>query len=285
MLNSNPRAGGDTPQGARKSGSTLPDSEPNRQVHRPSSQEAEQVRIQTALDAIEACPPVGRVEQVAWKSLRWFYKRRLQSIREVRKSPASAEGPHAFEPALVRIPAGEFLMGGDPAQDRDAMRIEEPQHTVTLADYFLARTPVTNAQYEAFVLDSGHSPPTHWKKGKPPRGRGDPPVVRVSWYDAADYCRWLSEATGRPYRLPTEAEWEKAARGTGGGIYPWGDTWDAKRCNTKESGSGDTTPVGAYPRGASPYGLMDMAGNVWEWTSSRLWDYPYQAGDGREDPS
>jgi formylglycine-generating enzyme required for sulfatase activity len=110
-------------------------------------------------------------------------------------------------------------------------------------------------------------------------------VVRVSWYDAADYCRWLSEATGKPYRLPTEAEWEKAARGTEGNIYPWGDSWDRKRCNTKEDGRRDTTPVGAYPLGASPYGLLDMAGNVWEWTTSLLWNYPYQADDGREDPS
>jgi formylglycine-generating enzyme required for sulfatase activity len=186
---------------------------------------------------------------------------------------------------LVLIPAGSFLMGGDPEKDREAMRVEEPQHVLGLADYYMARTPVTNAQYEAFVLDSGHSPPTHWEKGKPPRGRGDHPVVRVSWHDATDYCRWLAEATGKPYRLPTEAEWEKAARGTEGSIYPWGDTWDAKRCNTKENGRGDTTPVGAYPLGASPYGLLDMAGNVWEWTTSLLWNYPYQADDGRQDPS
>jgi len=116
-------------------------------------------------------------------------------------------------------------------------------------------------------------------------------VVYVFWHDAVVYCRWLSEVTGRPYRLPSEAEWEKGARGTDGRIYPWGNQWDAERCNNKEGGKGDTTPVGAYPQGASPYGPLDMAGNVWEWTRS-LWGkdwkepsfkYPYDPDDGRED--
>jgi formylglycine-generating enzyme required for sulfatase activity len=103
-------------------------------------------------------------------------------------------------------------------------------------------------------------------------------VVYISWDDAVVYCRWLAKTTKKPYRLPTEAEWEKAARGTDGRIYPWGNKWDAKRCNTSEDGPGKTTPVGAYPAGASPYGLLDMTGNVWEWCATK-WGklYPYDA--------
>jgi formylglycine-generating enzyme required for sulfatase activity len=118
-------------------------------------------------------------------------------------------------------------------------------------------------------------------------------VVNVTWRDACAYCRWLAQVTGRPYRLPSEAEWEKGARGTGGWVYPWGDAWDAALCNSAEGGRGDVAPVGATPGGASPYGLQDMAGNVWEWTRS-LWGedwqrpdfrYPYDPADGREDAS
>jgi formylglycine-generating enzyme required for sulfatase activity len=97
------------------------------------------------------------------------------------------------------------------------------------------------------------------------------------------YCNWLAEVTGKPYCLPSEAEWEKAARGTDGRIYPWGNRWDASRCNCQETSPNQTTPVGAYPDGASPYGLLDMAGNVWEWTRSLFWDYLYDPADGRED--
>jgi formylglycine-generating enzyme required for sulfatase activity len=132
-------------------------------------------------------------------------------------------------------------------------------------------------------------------------------VVNVSWYDAMAYCRWLEERLQVPgstlnvwregqlgtlnlkpgtfaVRLPSEAEWEKGARGTDGRIYPWGDQWDAARCNAEKGLSGDTTPVGAYPNGASPYGVLDMAGNVWEWTRSLEKSYPYDPDDGREDP-
>jgi formylglycine-generating enzyme required for sulfatase activity len=183
--------------------------------------------------------------------------------------------PPEFEPEMVLIPAGEFLMGSDPSVDKDARDNEQPQHTLSLPDYYLAKTPVTNAQYAAFVqATTYHRQPGGWEHGKPPKGREDHPVVNVTWHDAVTYCRWLSEVTGRPYRLPSEAEWEKGARGSDGRIYPWGNQWDAKRCNTRESGKRDTTPVGAFPEGASPYGLLDMAGNVWEWTRSVYKSYP-----------
>jgi formylglycine-generating enzyme required for sulfatase activity len=188
-----------------------------------------------------------------------------------------------FEPEMVLIPAGEFLMGSDPSVDKDAQDGEQPQHILYLPDYYLAKTPVTNAQYAAFVYATGHEPPLHWEDGKPPRGREDHPVKWVHWADAVAYCDWLAEVTGKPYRLPSEAEWEKGARGTDGRIYPWGNQWDEERCNSGEDYEFHTTPVGAYPEGASPYGLLDMAGNVLEWTRSVFKNYPYDPEDGRED--
>jgi formylglycine-generating enzyme required for sulfatase activity len=191
---------------------------------------------------------------------------------------------------MILIPAGEFLMGSDPQHDETAIRDEQPQHRLCLPDYYLAKTPVTNEQYRVFVRATGHWTPRSWTKRSPPHGEEDHPVVNVSWYDARDYCQWLSEMTGRGYRLPSEAEWEKGARGTDGRIFPWGDQWDATRCNSGENGLKKTTSVHAYPQGASPYDLLDMAGNVWEWTRS-LWGrnsenvdyrYPYRPTDGRE---
>jgi formylglycine-generating enzyme required for sulfatase activity len=205
--------------------------------------------------------------------------------------PPVMERVQPFEPEMILIPAGEFLMGSDPRKDKDARDNEQPQHTLYLPDYYMARTAVTNAQYAAFVYATGHEQPILWEGGKPPTGKEDHPVVFVSWHDAVAYCDWLAEVTGKPYRLPSEAEWEKGARGTDGYIYPWGNQWDEERCNSGEDDEWHTTPVGAYPEGASPYGLQDMAGNVWEWTRS-LWGeddyrasfkYPYDPEDGRED--
>jgi formylglycine-generating enzyme required for sulfatase activity len=196
--------------------------------------------------------------------------------------PTVMERLQPFEPEMILIPASEFLMGSDPRIDIDAKDDERPQHTLYLPDYYLAKTPVTNAQYTAFVQATGYEQPEHWAGGEPPRGKEDHPVVNVSWHDAVAYCRWLGEVTGKPYCLPSEAEWEKGARGSGGRFYPWGNQWDAARCNSKEGGKEDTTPVGAYSQGASPYGLLDMAGNVWEWTRSVYKGYLYDPEDGRE---
>ncbi|MFM8333111.1 MAG: NACHT domain-containing protein, partial [Candidatus Methylumidiphilus sp.] len=159
------------------------------------------------------------------------------------------------EPDWVLIPAGEFTMGeGDKA------------HRVHLPDFAIARVPVTNAQYGLFVQATGHEAPSHWHGKKVPKGRETHPVVRVSWHDARAYCRWLSAETGKAIGLPSEAEWEKAARGADDARrYPWGDDFDAKRCNVDESGFDGTTPVGIFVNGASLFGCLDMAGNVWEW--------------------
>jgi formylglycine-generating enzyme required for sulfatase activity len=204
-------------------------------------------------------------------------------VEETKGLPRVLPPGEPFEPEMVLIPAGQFLMGSDPQVDYFAYNDEQPQHPLTLPDYYLARTPVTNAQYLAFVQAAGHSAPGHWQGAKPPRDKENHPVVNVSWQDALAYCRWLAHATGKPYSLPSEAEWEKGARGAEGWIYPWGNEWDQSLCNSSEDGKGDTTPAGAYPDGASPYDLLDMAGNVWEWTRSLKKRYPYTLDDGRED--
>jgi formylglycine-generating enzyme required for sulfatase activity len=185
---------------------------------------------------------------------------------------------------LVRVPAGEFLMGSDPAKDKSALDNEQPQHRVYLSEFYIGKYPVTNAQYAAFVKATKHEVPKHWKNGRIPSDKENHPVVYVSWRDAVAFCGWLAQQTGQGFRLPTEAEWEKAARGTDGRIYPWGDgPPTAELCNFNNN-VGDTTPVGQYsPQGDSPCGCADMAGNVWEWTQSLFRGYPYDPADGRED--
>jgi len=166
---------------------------------------------------------------------------------------------------LVRVPAGEFVMGGDPAHDPNAARHEQPQHRVCLSAFYISRYPVTNAQYQAFVAATYYHSPDAAAPWRTPPGKENHPVVNVTWDDAVAFCKWLKGVTGRLFRLPTEAEWEKAARGEDGRRYPWGGAWEAARLNG-EGGQGDTTPVGQYsPGGDSPYGLADASGNVWEW--------------------
>ncbi len=160
-------------------------------------------------------------------------------------------GPDGKE--YIHIPAGEFWMGC--SDDSEA-----PIRSVYLDGFYISRYPVTNAEYHAFMEATGHMPPEHWQNGIYPAWEADHPVVYVNWHDASAYCRW---ARGR---LPSEAEWEKAARGTDKRDYPWGNTFDPSRCNSRETGRDATTPVGRFsPAGDSPYGGGDMAGNVWEW--------------------
>ena len=172
----------------------------------------------------------------------------------------------------VTVPAGSFLMG-----DKEEQTCGGRQDQIFVPEFKIARTLVTNAQYASFIIGTGHSTPEHWIKGRIPQGRENHPVVNVSWNDAMAFCGWVN------VRLPTEAEWEKAARWTDGRAFPWGnESPTAALCNFSGAYLWDTTPVGAYPKGASPYGVLDMAGNVWEWTSSLIWEYPYDASDGRE---
>jgi formylglycine-generating enzyme required for sulfatase activity len=185
----------------------------------------------------------------------------------------------------VRVPAGEFLMGSHPAADREASKGELPQHRVYLAEFYIGRVPVTNAQYATFVQSARYEAPSYWDQEGIPAGKGDHPVVQCSWRDARAFCDWLSKATGRSFSLPTEAEWEKAARGTRGRIYPWGDRQPTAELCNYDLQLGRTTPVGQYAKNVSPYGALDLAGNVGEWTSSLYRPYPYRVDDGREDPA
>jgi formylglycine-generating enzyme required for sulfatase activity len=135
---------------------------------------------------------------------------------------------------------------------------------------------VTNAQFAQFAQGSGYKPLGNWR-AEFTTGKDQHPVVNVTWHDAVAYCRWADK------RLATEAEWEYAARGTDGRKYPWANAWEAGRARFSGNNGGErTTPVGSYPSGASPFGVLDLAGNVWEWVSSLYWPYPYSATDGRE---
>jgi formylglycine-generating enzyme required for sulfatase activity len=210
-------------------------------------------------------------------------------------------------PALIHIPAGSFIAGSDRAEREVAYRLDEaayghgrtrewrwyenepPRGEARTGAYEIGLTPVTNAHYAAFVADTGHPAPDvdpttwagyglihpfertrrhAWVDGQPPEGRAEHPVLMVSHSDAEAYARWLSKRTGRTWRLPSEAEWEKAARGTEGARFPWGDDWDPARLNSHDRGPFDTLPVGRFPAGASPFGLLDGAGQVFEWTAT-----------------
>ena len=170
---------------------------------------------------------------------------RHETLKQVRRFMGSSH-----EAEMIVIPAGPFLMG-------------DKLETVELPEYHIAKYPVTNADYFHFVEATGHRRPDHWlRNGSYPPELARHPVVLVSWESAVAYTEWLGG------RLPTEAEWEKAARGADGRVYPWGNDFIAENCNTSESSSEGTRPVDAHLGGASSYGLIDMAGNAWEWTST-----------------
>jgi len=186
----------------------------------------------------------------------WLFQRvrlRHQELLELKSNIALNRDRRVHEKTgieLIRVPAGLFLYGDD-------------KQEMELPEYWIGRTPVTNAQYKRFVDATGHQAPSHWSGQTPPANKLDHPVHRVSWNDAKAFCDWIG------LHLPTEQQWEKAARGTDGRIWPWGDDLPTKsRCNFGRL-IRNTTPVGKYsPSGDSPYGCVDMAGNVWEWTDS-----------------
>jgi formylglycine-generating enzyme required for sulfatase activity len=192
--------------------------------------------------------------------------------------PVAAPGAGSPELDWVDIPGGGVPVGRDPvARRQDALADEIPAHVVELAGFELSVTPVTNAQYAVFVAETGWEPPPHWRGERPPPGLADHPVTWVDWHDADAFCRWVGG------RLPSEAEWEKAARGTDGRAYPWGDDADVSRAVVgRGMKAGTTEPAGSHPEGASPYGLLDMAGNVWEWTASWYGPYPDPVALGTE---
>ncbi len=157
---------------------------------------------------------------------------------------------------MALIPAGEFMMGSAEG-DED----ELPLHKVSLDAFYIDKYEVTNAEYRNFIKAAGHREPYEWENKN--FNQDTQPVTGVSWDDAVACCRW------RGKRLPTEAEWEKAAGGNKGWVFPWGNDWNRKFANSSSEGKKKTAPVGSYPEGVSPYGVHDMAGNVWEWCADK----------------
>lgn len=207
----------------------------------------------------------------------------------LRSHKASAQDKNPF-PGMVEIPGGPFPMGRD-----DGPPSEQPAHQAFVPTFYIDRNLVTVAEFAVFVQAKGptgpqgemyldvEDPDNHVRQlngvWSPVLGFDQHPVGEVSWHGAVAYCQW------RQKRLPSEAEWEKAARGTDARLYPWGN--DPPQPDLAFFGAmrGQTVPVGQYPRGASPYGVLDMAGQVWEWTTSIYKPYPYVLHDGREDLS
>jgi len=211
---------------------------------------------------LEECDVPERLRRWQWVDLfrETGYERLLRALRARAESlgldthPVGSARDRWRNPRdgkeMVRVPAGKFLYGDD-------------RREVELPEFWIDKAPVTNAEYARFVAETRHKPPAHWEGKTPAKKIADHPVVNVSWDGATAYAAWAGGF------LPTEEEWEKAARGTDGREYPWGE-WAEGRCNSKKAGIGGTTPVGKYsPQGDSPYGCVDMAGNVWEWTASK----------------
>jgi len=184
-------------------------------------------------------------------------------------TPAGPSKPPPEEvtvkPDLIEIEGGTFQMGRN-----DSVPTEGPAHQVTVDNFAMDKTEVTNAEYAQFVKQSNHAPPEQWGSPKAPVGQELLPVTNVSYEDALAFAEWRSKRDGVTYRLPTEEEWEYAARnGDKDNLYPWGNTWAAGRAATVEAGVGKEQPVGTYPQGANRWGVQDLIGNVWEWTSSK----------------
>jgi formylglycine-generating enzyme required for sulfatase activity len=196
----------------------------------------------------------------------------------------SQNGIEYIVPPFCEIPAGSFIMGSDREADKYAYSDECPKHIASSSTFLIAKYPVTVAEYACAVRQQvipepyEHKSVTWSQQLQSP----DQPVTSINWLEAVAYCSWLTSLLGRPIRLPSEAEWEKAARGTDGRIYPWGNDWNPDLANTPDQGPGSLTPIGYYPEGSSPYGVQDLAGGVWEWCSSLYTPYPYNPEDGRE---
>jgi toxoflavin biosynthesis protein ToxD len=196
----------------------------------------------------------------------------VEDIPMVRESPTLAQAPPATPQLITEsapktplapagelaVPEGVITLGGHDGQ---------PVRKVEVAGFAIAETEVVNLHYLEFIKETGHKIPEHWLQGSYPPGTGFEPVTNIHWQDAVDYCEWLSKKLGASVRLPTEAEWELAARGSQGFKYPWGNEWDEQAAASKGR-NGSVRVVKSFPKNRSPYGAYDMAGNVWEWVAN-----------------
>jgi formylglycine-generating enzyme required for sulfatase activity len=216
--------------------------------------------------------------------------------------PTTAPMSLTSDDHMIVIPAGRYISGSTPeerasafedyastadpevAQTRPPFDQEADRHNSILPAFRIDLMPVTQAAFAEFVIEAHATPPAvdpaappevqdrarrfAWVAGRPPNGREDHPVVLVAWTDARSYCVWRGQQLGAPRRLPTAEELEKATRGDNGLSYPWGNLFESKKLNSAVGGPGDTTPVGTYTAGASPYGVLDLAGNVLEWSAT-----------------
>jgi len=178
------------------------------------------------------------------------------------KKTGATKNPKKYKD-MAYVPGGKFTMGSD-----DWWPKVQPAYIKDLKAFYIDKFEVTNARYKAFVDATNKKPPLNWPGGVIPKDKIKHPVTYVTWYDADAFCKWEGK------RLPTDAEWEKAARGTDKRAFPWGNKFYKEKANTPQYGYGATLPVGSFPEGVSPYGVYDMAGNVWEWTASWLKPYP-----------
>jgi serine/threonine-protein kinase len=190
-------------------------------------------------------------------AMTWTFRKQLGLVSIA--GPNVPGGSVTAEPGMMLVMGGTFNMGTDDPKLDDKWAAWKPAHPVTVKNFYMDEKEVTNEQYARFIRQTGYSAPPNWKDGTYLPGESQLPISNVSWYDAKNYATWAGK------RLPTEAEWEYAARGTDGRIYPWGSEWSDQRSNSGEQQKGRPVAVGSYPKGASPFGILDLAGNVSEW--------------------
>ncbi len=191
--------------------------------------------------------------EIAANSLQKDNKRTLKQVPQTKSLKTKQLASHN----MAFIAKGEFIMGSNDRWDD-----ESPEFISETEAFYIDLFETTNQDYKKYVDATKSEAPYHWANGQIPKGKENHPVIYVNWFDATNYCKWNGK------RLPTEKEWEKAARGENGLIYPWGNSWTLDRSNNPYNGSIGTKPIGSYPNGKSPYGLFDMSGNVWEWVDS-----------------
>ena len=239
-----------------------------------------------ALRELLSCQPEENFSSLEYENLAIYIFLTYRTQQQPLDTPLEIS---PFLPVMILVKGSGYEMG---ISKNEAEKIAEeyeinlagvlaetPVTKITISDFLIGKYPITNQEYDAFLKDTGYHFPITWENGKYPEHLADYPVVNISWHDANEYCKWLSQKTGKSYRLPSEAEWEYAARGTNNVRYPWGNDWDSSLCNSMEGEKGRTTFVGRYStKGDSWAGCADMAGNIWEWVSDTYQAFPGYTG-------